>query len=1103
MSRLARLRWPSAIQAPRLTIATRLLVWFLAMASLPLMVILFLSFRSNEADLRRKGFSVVASTAEAKAERLETFARERQEAAVALARTPAVADRFRRLEAAFRASGVDSADYAQVEASLRPFFSRYLRDFGFSDLFLVAATGEGVFAVNEREGLGFNYETGPFKGTERAGAFTTARDRGRPGIVGFESYSVNQRAAFIGVPLQEGGQLLGVAVFEVGKQEVFTVVGDHAGLGDNGETLLGATADNSVLVVAPTRFDSDLPRGRRIRLGADEDAGLQAAARGRSGQGSTRDYRGTTTLAAWRPLPTLGLALEVKMDESEVLAPVRAQRQDLFQLVLIGFPILAVGALLAARSVSRPITRLTEAARTIAAGHLDQKVPVERDDEVGELSQAFNAMTTELARSYASVEETVRVRTGELRLLQQVATAANEAASREEATRIVLDLVCAHTGWPVGHALVFPEEGAEALVSSGIWHVDDAEGVRPFQERSASLRFVSGTGLPGRVLASGRPAWVADIALDPNFPRAAAASETGLRAGMAFPVLVGREVGGVLEFFSREVEEPNPAVLTLMGDVGTQIGRVIERARAEEALHASKEAAEVANQAKSVFLASMSHELRTPLNAIIGYSEMLEEDASDSGQEHLLPDLAKIRSAGRHLLGVINDILDLSKIEAGKTELYLETFDVAALVEDVAATVRPLVEDRGNRFEVSVDDGVGEMHADLTKVRQTLINLLGNAAKFTEAGSVTLSARREAASDDIVVFEVTDTGIGIRPEAIERLFEPFTQAESSTTRRYEGTGLGLAISRRFCLMMGGDIDVQSEPGRGSTFTVRLPARVSEDAGPPVPRPAGSEREPAAPLPAPAVEGAAVLVIERDSEVRQQLEGFLAGEGYRVLTATDGGEGLRLAREMHPDAITIDLLLPNLEGWNLLAAIKADPELEEVPVIVLLVVDEQHAGFPLGAADYLTKPIDRDRLAAILRRHCGDRLAPVLVIEDDADTREMVRRMLEREGLAVTEAADGRAGLTQVAERRPSLVLLDLLMPGMDGFEFLGELHAHPEWRSIPVVVVTAKDLTAEEQRRLSGQVQEILRKGAYTRERLMAEVRERVAAWAGRPVRSS
>jgi signal transduction histidine kinase/CheY-like chemotaxis protein len=1083
------------IPAPRLTIATRLLVWFLAMASLPLMVILFLSFRSNEADLRRKGFSVVASTADAKAERLETFARERQEAAVALARTPAVADRFRRLEAAFRQTGVDSSDYAQVEASLRPFFSRYLRDFGFSDLFLVAASGEGVFAVNEREGLGFNYETGPFKGTERAGAFTTARDQGRPGIVGFESYSVNQRAAFIGVPLQEGGQLLGVAVFEIGKQEVFTVVGDHAGLGDNGETILGAMAGKSVLVVAPTRFDSELPRGRRISLGAAEDPGVQAAARGRSGQGSSRDYRGTKTLAAWRPLPTLGLGLEVKMDESEVLAPVRAQRQDLLQLVLIGFPVLAVGALLAARSVSRPITRLTEAARTIAAGQLDQKVPVERDDEVGELSQAFNAMTTELARSYASVEETVRVRTAELRLLQQVAAAANEAASRGEATRIALDLVCAHTGWPVGHALFFPEEGAEDLVSSGIWHVDDPESLRPFQESTLSLRFALGTGLPGRVLAAGRPAWVADITLDPNFPRAAAAAETGLRAGMAFPVLVGREVAGVLEFFSRQVEEPNSAVLALMGDVGTQIGRVIERARAEEALQTSKEAAEVANQAKSVFLASMSHELRTPLNAIIGYSEMLEEDAADSGQEHLLPDLAKIRSAGRHLLGVINDILDLSKIEAGKTELYLETFSVISLVEDVAATVRPLVEDHGNRFEVTVKDGVGEMHADLTKVRQTLINLLGNAAKFTEAGSVALTTHQ---ADGWVLFEVTDTGIGIAPDQIDRLFQPFTQAESSTTRRYEGTGLGLAISRRFCQMMGGDIEVESEPGRGSTFTVRLPDRVGESAPPPMPP---VQARPVA-APEPAVEGGAVLVIERDSEVRRQLEGFLVGEGFRVLTATDGDDGLRLARETHPDAITIDLKLPNLEGWSLLTAIKADPELGEVPVIVLLVVDEERTGFPLGAADYLTKPIDRDRLAAVLRRHCGDRLAPVLVIEDDDATREMVRRMLEREGLAVVEAADGREGLARVAERLPSLILLDLLMPGMDGFEFLSELHANPEWHSIPVVVVTAKDLTAEEQRRLSGQVQEVLRKGAYTRERLLAEVRERVAAWTGRSAAS-
>ncbi|HEY3239310.1 MAG TPA: response regulator, partial [Acidimicrobiia bacterium] len=390
-------------------------------------------------------------------------------------------------------------------------------------------------------------------------------------------------------------------------------------------------------------------------------------------------------------------------------------------------------------------------------------------------------------------------------------------------------------------------------------------------------------------------------------------------------------------------------------------------------------------------------------------------------------------------------------------------------------------------------------------------------------GTVSLSARREggglgargAAEEpgargvpDEIVFEVADTGIGIAPEHMDRLFQAFSQAESSTTRRFGGTGLGLTISRSFCQMMRGDITVASAAGQGSTFTVRLPAQVAEPAAPEPPMAlgdaVGAEAQPVAVVPEPVGPGpapsgaAAVLVIEDDPDVRQLLEGVLTEEGYRVVTATGTSDGLRLAHEVHPDAITLDLELPGLEGWSLLSAIKSDPELGEVPVVVLVVAGDRAAA-PLGAADYLTKPVDRDRLAAVLRRHCVDHQAPVLVIDDDPPTREMLRRMLEREGFRVTEAGDGRAGLERVAEHRPSLVLLDLLMPGLDGFGFLAELQSRPEWRAIPVVVVTAKDLSAEEQAMLSGRVAEVLLKGAYTRERLLAEVRWRVAAWTRRP----
>ena len=383
-----------------------------------------------------------------------------------------------------------------------------------------------------------------------------------------------------------------------------------------------------------------------------------------------------------------------------------------------------------------------------------------------------------------------------------------------------------------------------------------------------------------------------------------------------------------------------------------------------ELLLARREA-EAANSAKSQFLASMSHELRTPLNAIIGYSEMLQEEVADLGQTALAPDLEKIRTAGRHLLSLINDILDLSKIEAGKLELYLEPFDVEAVVREVATTVTPLVEKNGNRLEVRCADGIGMMHSDLTRTRQVLLNLLSNACKFTTGGAITLAAERERPTDgtgDWLVFRVSDTGIGMTPEQLAKLFEAFTQADASTSRHYGGTGLGLAITRRFCRMMGGDVNVASIAGRGSTFTVRLPASP------------GERREaPAAPAADAADAGGAapsgtLLVIDDDPEARALMRRFLGKEGFRILEAADGPTGLLLARELKPDVITLDVLMPGMDGWEVLSALKDDPELAAIPVVLATIVDEEHLGFALGAAEYLTKPIDRERLIAVLDRY---------------------------------------------------------------------------------------------------------------------------------------
>ena len=423
-------------------------------------------------------------------------------------------------------------------------------------------------------------------------------------------------------------------------------------------------------------------------------------------------------------------------------------------------------------------------------------------------------------------EEALRETSDYLQLTEVITRAANEAASVDEAMRIALDQICTHTGWPVGHAYML-DESAGDLAPSGIWHLDDAQKFETFRSVTEATRFASGVGLPGRVLASGEPAWIFDVTKDPNFPRAKLATEIGVRAGAAFPVLVGPKVAAVLEFFSAEAAEPDEALLEVMAQIGTQLGRAIERERAEEALREAKELAEGATKAKSSFLANMSHELRTPLNVILGVSEIMQEEAEEQGLEDFLESLDHVSREGKHLLHLIEEILDLSKIEAGKLEFRLEDFDVAALMRDAAVAVQPLADKNSNRLVVNCPEDIGAMHADPLRVRQVVLNLLSNACKFTEGGEVTLELGRERTDGtDWLEVTVSDTGIGMTPEQTEKLFEEFTQADGSMTRKYGGTGLGLAISRRLCRMMGGEVSLTSEPGEGTTFTARLPLAVT-------------------------------------------------------------------------------------------------------------------------------------------------------------------------------------------------------------------------------------------------------------------------------------
>jgi signal transduction histidine kinase/DNA-binding response OmpR family regulator/HAMP domain-containing protein len=774
--------------------------------------------------------------------------------------------------------------------------------------------------------------------------------------------------------------------------------------------------------------------------------------------------------------------------------------------ILIIVAISLTSIVITRRYISRPLLALQHSAGLIARGDLEAAIDTSSRDEIGGLARDLNVMRDSIKQLFGALrtsnaqleeyshtlEQRVEERTAalarsveELQALGEVSQAVSSTLDLHTVLTTIVSYANQLSGAD-GGAIYEYDEPTETF------HLRATQQFEPeFIEALQATPMRMGEGAIGRAAVAHEPIQIPDIFSEGTYQGRLREimARSYFRAVLAVPLLREDRVVGGLVVCRKSPGAFPPTVVDLLQTFATQSTLAIEHAHLFREIEARGYHLEIASQHKSQFLANMSHELRTPLNAIIGYSEMLQEEAEELGQADFLPDIQKINAAGKHLLALINDILDLSKIEAGKMDLFLETFDIAPMLRDVVITITPLVEENANTLAVHYAADLGAMRADLTKVRQALFNLLSNACKFTERGTVTLAATREAEEGvDWLTFRVSDTGIGMTPEQRGKLFQTFTQADASTTRQYGGTGLGLAITRHFCHMMGGDISVESALGQGSTFTIRLPTEVTDPKAAPALQ---AETATASVLPRGVP---TVLVIDDDPTVHDLMQRFLSKEGLRVVAAASGAEGLRLAKALRPTAITLDVLMPGMDGWTVLTGLKGDAGLADIPVIMLTIVDDKRMGYALGVADYLTKPIDWERLTAILRQYpCTHPPCPVLVVEDDAAMRDILRRVLEKAGWAVTEATNGREALERVAANRPELILLDLMMPEMDGFTFVEALRQQEAWRSIPVVVVTAKDLTPDDCQRLTGSVEQILQKGAYSREELLREVRDLVA----------
>jgi signal transduction histidine kinase/DNA-binding response OmpR family regulator/HAMP domain-containing protein len=719
---------------------------------------------------------------------------------------------------------------------------------------------------------------------------------------------------------------------------------------------------------------------------------------------------------------------------------------------IIALALALIVTALIVQSITAPLRRLEVSINAITAGHLDAVVPKGGRDEIGRMANALMMLRDSLIqgkRLQAEREQAeAKARQAQARLAEAIETISEGFALYDSEDRLV---ICNKR---------FKEMYAGAAVE-----------IQPGVPYESIVRALADAGIV-KETSSKHDSWIAERLERHRNP--GGAFEQQRSSGMWLNISERRTAdGGVVGVFTDITEQKEREF---------ELGHLVDR------LAEARDAATEATVAKSRFLANMSHELRTPLNAIIGITEMLVEDAEDQTDRGALEPLERIGRAGRHLLQLINEILDLSKIEAGKLELNYEQVELALLIRDVVGEAESLAQKNNNKLLVECHIDLGVIRADPTRLRQIVLNLLSNACKFTQNGTVSLDVSRIVdGKDDRILIRVADTGIGMTEEQMSKLFQEFSQADSSTTRKYGGTGLGLAISDRLCRLMSGSIKVESQPNVGTTFIVSLPADRA-DVLDVAPAKAVARQEPG--------RTSRVLVIDDDATVRDLMRRFLSREGFDVVTAAGGHEGLEFARDLRPSVITLDVFMPDMDGWSVLQALKHDANLARIPVIMMTISDEKQKGFTLGASGYLTKPVDRGRLAEILDRFKNSAAtSTVLIVEDDMSTRELMRRLLIGEGWRVHVAANGRQALERAKIETPNLVLLDLMMPEMDGFEFLVEFRKTPEFVSVPVIVVTGADLNSNDRRRLNGGVQHILQKATSSQDDFLRQIRTLVAQY--------
>jgi signal transduction histidine kinase/CheY-like chemotaxis protein/HAMP domain-containing protein len=761
----------------------------------------------------------------------------------------------------------------------------------------------------------------------------------------------------------------------------------------------------------------------------------------------------------------------------------------IFVNILFAVFAVALGAVLS-HSITKPVGQLRNGTQNIMNG-VFQPITMRQRDELGALAKDFNHMSEMLQSNY-----------NRLGAYSELMTALNRHDSTENVEQASLQILCLHTGAAVGALyLLDNEKNLLTLVSGYALNMTEDK-----------MEFKIGEGIPGQCAAMKTNLEVNDIIATTGFIIDTGLVKVAPTNVIAVPILFQENLIGVivlgamqpfdnvrLEIIKNSVPQIGVAITNAMNTDSTR-KLSIEVAAKNDELNTKNAELQKAYRVKSEFLSNMSHELRTPLNSIIGFTSVL---LGPHG-EPLSPDQAtaieKVLKNGKHLLELINDILDFSKIEAGRTPINLDSAEINEIISNVMVTVEPMVTSKGVKLIQEVAPDLPIFNTDILKVKQILLNLLSNAAKFTDQGSITITAKKQG---EMISIAVKDDGIGIEPQNLERVFEEFSQIDTSNSRKYKGTGLGLPIAKNYARLLGGNLTVQSEFGKGSTFTVILPPEFPKDKlqkqgeEPAPPKSTESnlpvKKSPAArPIPEKSVapaSGILVLCIDDDAEVIDLLRHYLIPEGYSVRGVGSPEDGIRLARELQPSVITLDIMMPDKDGWQVLRELKSNPASKDIPVIIHSIIENRPLALSLGAFDVIAKPSEPKKVLSVVERACRSKNQPIMIVDDNPDFADSLKILLETEGYRAIATYNGESALKDIEKINPSVLFLDLLMPGIDGFAIVKKLRSQDRWRNLPIVVVSGAEITEGQRKSLEGITQEYIEKGQFSKEIISSTIK--------------